>query len=377
MTKVSEIYRLDSGCGPLPVHAYCDQSIYQIEQDLIFAKEPRYVGCDKITQNVGDYFSLQGEGNGRILVRSENGVNLLSNVCRHRQAIMLQGKGNVQNIVCPLHQWTYEKDGRLIGSPFFNSTPCRNLQVFDLQNWNGLLFDANSRSVANSLRSIAPDVMNKIDMSSYVFDRIEFMECKYNWKTFIDFYLEDYHIAPFHPGLSNFVNCSSLEWMLDDWYSVQTVGFKDNFYARAPGDSNVYSAWKTAISEYYGRDLPDCAAMWVYIYPNVMIEWYPMVLVISTITPSGPERTLNQIEFYHPEDIMTFDTHFIDGARAGASAYLETAIEDDEIGMRMQQGREVLKKRSTNDAGPYQSPLEDGMEHFHALYRKQLGEIIL
>ena len=42
-----------------------------------------------------------------------DGVELISNVCRHRQAVMLRGRGNTgSNIVCPLHRWTYDLQGR-------------------------------------------------------------------------------------------------------------------------------------------------------------------------------------------------------------------------------------------------------------------------
>ena len=34
-------------------------------------------------------------------------------------------------------------------------------------------------------------------------------------------------------------------------------------------------------------------------YPNIMVEWYPHVLVISTI-PRGPEKCSNVVEFYYP-----------------------------------------------------------------------------
>ncbi len=42
----------------------------------------------------------------------------------------------------------------------------------------------------------------------------ELHECNYNWKTFIEVYLEDYHVGPFHPGLGNFVTCDDLQWEL-------------------------------------------------------------------------------------------------------------------------------------------------------------------
>jgi choline monooxygenase len=70
--------------------------------------------------NLGDYYALPQEGEGRALVRTANGVELISNVCRHRQAVMLKGRGNLGeqrhgsaagNIVCPLHRWTYSGGG--------------------------------------------------------------------------------------------------------------------------------------------------------------------------------------------------------------------------------------------------------------------------
>ena len=76
---------------------------------------------------VGDYKTLAAENEGRVLVRNQSGIELLSNVCRHRQAIMLNGQGNTKNIVCPLHRWTYQMDGTLLGAPHFDEQPCLNL----------------------------------------------------------------------------------------------------------------------------------------------------------------------------------------------------------------------------------------------------------
>jgi hypothetical protein len=48
---------------------------------------------------------------------------------------------------------------------------------------------------------------------------------------------------------------------------------------------------------------------------------------------------------------------------------METCVEDDEIAERMDAGRRALMMRGDNEAGPYQSPMEDGMQHFHEWYR--------
>ncbi|MDZ4128002.1 MAG: SRPBCC family protein, partial [Hydrogenophaga sp.] len=54
------------------------------------------------------------------------------------------------------------------------------------------------------------------------------------------------------------------------------------------------------------------------------------------------------------------------------AAYMETCIEDDEIAERMDAGRKALLARGDNEVGPYQSPMENGMQHFHEWYRRQM-----
>jgi len=102
----------------------------------------------------------------------------------------------------------------------------------------------------------------------------------------------------------------------------------------------------------------------------VMIEWYPHVLVVSTLLPRSPELTTNVVEFYYPEEIVHFEREFIEAERA---AYMETAIEDDEIAKLMDRGRRALYERGDNEVGPYQSPMEDGMMHFHEYIHRGLA----
>ncbi|MGK5512384.1 SRPBCC family protein, partial [Brevibacillus formosus] len=69
----------------------------------------------------------------------------------------------------------------------------------------------------------------QLSFEGFVLDHVEMHECNYNWKTFIEVYLEDYHVGPFHPGLGNFVTCDDLQWEFSREYSVQTVGVAPGF----------------------------------------------------------------------------------------------------------------------------------------------------
>ncbi|MBA5636289.1 aromatic ring-hydroxylating dioxygenase subunit alpha [Duganella sp. LX20W] len=348
----------------LPVNVYFDDALLQREIQQLFQTGPRYVGHELMVPNAGDFATLVSENEGRMLVRNASGVELVSNVCRHRQALMFNGRGNADNIVCPLHRWTYDLKGELIGAPHFETTPCLNLPKTQLQNWNGLLFEQNGYNVMEQLKALS--VTKDLDFSGYMFDHVEVQTCNYNWKTFIEVYLEDYHVEPFHPGLGSFVRCDDLRWEFGRDYSVQTVGVNRGL---TKAGSDVYKRWQEQVLKFRGGEAPPYGAIWLTLYPNIMVEWYPHVLIVSTLWPEGPQRTKNVVEFYYPEEIVLFEREFIEAERA---AYMETVVEDDEIALRMDAGRKALMERGTTDAGPYQSPMEDGMQHFHEWYRGKI-----
>ncbi len=381
---------LQQAASQLSVASYFDEAVYQHEQQRIFQRSARYAGHRLAVPEAGDYYTLPQESGGRALVHAPDGLQLISNVCRHRQALMLKGRGSLLreqpgsafgNLVCPLHRWTYSGGGAgipagtLIGAPHFPEDPCLNLENFPLQEWNGLLFEqargqaSNHPSVAADLARLGP--VADLDFSGHVLDHVELHECNYNWKTFIEVYLEDYHVGPFHPGLGSFVTCDDLRWEFGKSYCVQTVGVANRL---GKAGSPAYERWQAALLNYRNGRPPKFGAIWLAYYPHVMLEWYPHVLTVSTLHPMGPQKTLNVVEFYYPEEIAAFEREFVEAQQA---AYMETCVEDDEIALRMDAGRRALMQRGVDERGPYQSPMEDGMQHFHEWYRTAMGPDML
>lgn len=375
--------QLQQAKSQFPVSSYFDQALFQRELETIFQRGPRYVGHALSVPETGDYYTLPQEAGGRALVRTPSGIELISNVCRHRQAVMLKGRGNLGeqkpghaggNIVCPLHRWTYSgsntargggKAGQLLGAPHFENDPCLNLNNYPLREWNGLLFEDNGLDIAADLAGMGP--LKQLSFEGMVLDHVELHECNYNWKTFIEVYLEDYHVGPFHPGLGNFVTCDDLRWEFKPEYSVQTVGAQ-NLLGKA--GSPTYQRWHDVLMRYREGQLPAHGAIWLTYYPHIMVEWYPHVLTVSTLHPVSVDKTLNMVAFFYPEEIAAFEREFVEAQRA---AYMETCVEDDEIAERMDAGRKALMLRGDNEVGPYQSPMEDGMQHFHEWYRRKMG----
>ena len=362
MSDLATAARLGQATSQLPAAWYCDPRVFEAERKHLLARAPGYVGHTLMVPEPGDYHVLAARDNAQALVHGPHGVELLSNICRHRQAIMLTGRGSTKNIVCPIHRWTYDLSGKLLGAPHFANQPCAELGRTPLTNWNGLLFDG-PRDIARDLGALA---LHDLDFTGYLLNHVDVHECRYNWKTFIEVYLEDYHVAPFHPGLGQFVTCDNLRWQFTDWASVQSVGINNRL--ASPG-TRTYQRWHEAVLAYYGDRQPAHGAIWLTYYPNIMVEWYPHVLVISTLIPKAVDRTVNIVEYYYPEDIALFEPEFVAAEQA---AYHETAKEDDEIAERMDAGRNALYAQGRSEVGPYQSPMEDGMQHFHEFYRREM-----
>ena len=351
--------------APLPIASYFDAGWFERELQHLFGPGPNYAGSEQMVPEIGDYMTLASTEHGKVLVHGPNGVNLLSNTCRHRQGLLLDGKGNNANIVCPLHRWTYDLNGKLLGATDFDVMPDCSMPSTSLARWNGLLF-AGPRDPNIDLRDFP--LASDYDYGSYVFEKAIVEECPFNWKAFLEIYLELYHVEAMHPGLQKWVDPDNYEWGFGDRWSYQILGIKDGLKSQV---SPNYQRYRDTILEYSSGELPKYGTIWSILYPNVMLEWYPYCLVVSTLIPRSPESTTNVVEFYYPEEVQAFERQIVDAHQA---AYAESAAEDAQICTRLQRGRRALWLAGEDDVGPYHTPHEDGMIHLHDWIRREMGQ---
>ncbi len=100
----------------LPRPFYHDELLYRAELEFIWRAGWLFAGHSCQIPNPGDYFLFEVDGDSLIIVRNDNGqVNALYNVCRHRGSLICdEAEGQVKRFICPYHQWTYGRDGRLL-----------------------------------------------------------------------------------------------------------------------------------------------------------------------------------------------------------------------------------------------------------------------
>lgn len=338
-----------------------------LKQELKYVFTRNYLGHTNSIPENGD-FRVSDHDEGVMIVNKDGVYNKLSNICAHRQAIMMMGIGKVENIVCPLHSWTYDLEGNLIGAPHFDDQPCERLPISTPSVLNGIIMDSKYLKGLDGL--FEGPITKDINFDGYKFHSKQVHECNYNWKTFIEVYLEDYHVDVFHPGLRSVVDCSSLEWEFGEQYSAQRVGRSKII---KPGSAK-YMTWIEELKDYRAlsgtKPEENLGAIWLTIYPNIMVEVYEEAIMISTLVPISPTKTKNIVEFFYREDIAEFEPALV---KAHQAAYMETCIEDDDIAERMDAGRKSLldSGKPELDKVYYQAEMEAGMKHFHEYIDKR------
>jgi phenylpropionate dioxygenase-like ring-hydroxylating dioxygenase large terminal subunit len=353
-----------SAAVALPVSWYFDPEILEIERQRLFGAGPTYAGHISLLRKDGDYSVCGGQMVGKVLVRHEGRARLVSNVCRHRQAQLLTGCGNAKNIVCPVHNWAYDLDGRQIAAPHFEENPCLHLERTELINWNGLLF-AGDRDIR---RELAPlDGWTELSTSNYVLERVDEEEHDLNWKAFMEIYLEDYHVGVVHPGFRAFVDPADIR------AALHTVG-GDRFFCEQvnvrwplpPAGSPLFGEFQKVLMDVLAGRRPPFAAIWLSLFPGQLIEWYPFSMVVTTYTPITPTRTRLRSEYYFDREIAERRRDYVE---VGLRVLDEVTGEDQQASLALQNGRRIAYDRGDNFQGPYQMPMEQGIRRFHDCLR--------
>jgi phenylpropionate dioxygenase-like ring-hydroxylating dioxygenase large terminal subunit len=194
------------------VDAYSCRDRAVLERDRLFRGHPLFMGLSSRLAKPGDYFAEDLAGMPVLVTRGMDGaVNAFANVCRHRGAPVAEGCGHARAFTCPYHGWTYDLQGRLLGTTDKAGFGGLDLGTHGLVRLpaaekHGMLFvrpnpvkpgDSATIDVDAHLGGIASDLaaMKLEAFPLYSTDRVV---PRLNWKFAIDTFLEGYHIQHLH-----------------------------------------------------------------------------------------------------------------------------------------------------------------------------------
>lgn len=354
----------------LPAALYTDPAVFAAEKERVFARTWQVVGHAHQVANAGDYFTTELVSEPLLIVRGSDGVlRCFYNVCRHRAGPPAEGCGSRKLFRCGYHGWTYGLDGALINSTEMEGVAGFRPEEFALvpvrvEEWFNLVFvnlDREARPLRESLGELLPQVEKFPFTGMKLFERRTYdMRC--NWKTYVDNYLEGYHLPSVHPGLNRELDFNA--YVVEPHMGHPGVGAAERVTGYVRQFSPIRGAQPgDATPRRYQEAREGMTTDYFWVFPNWMLNCYPDNVSLNIVLPVEPERSLAIFEWYLPET---------DHASAAAKASVEFSdqIQVEDVGICEAVQRNLRSRSYTR--GRFSVKQEKGVHAFHRMYGEMM-----
>ena len=344
----------------LPASFYREKSVFENVREKIFASTWLYVADASVVKNPGDIYPfilLEGVlDEPLLLTRDREGqLHCLSNVCTHRGKIIVEKPGNSGMLRCGYHGRCFQLDGSFKSMPEFRQTENFPSQDDDLaripvREWLGMIFV--SLNPAFDLEEATRPIQQRT--SWMPLNTLEFAEegtkdyfIQANWALYCDNYLEGFHIPFVHPALNQALDFKQYDYELFPYCNLQTGIAKEGepCFDIPQGQPD------------FGKK---CYAYYFWLFPNLMLNFYPWGLSLNVVEPLSHERTKVHFRTYRFQH---------EPFNRAANDLEKTETEDEEVVESVQKGIQSRYYRQ----GRFSPSMEKGVHHFHRLVGTFLG----
>jgi choline monooxygenase len=324
---------------------YLDEASFAAVRERVFARSWQWLGDLADTHEPGSLAPrtlLPGLLDEPLLLArdSAGALRCLPNVCTHRGHLLVDSPCRRSDIRCPYHSRRFDLEGRMTFMPGFEGLPdfpsdrdhLRTLP-FEAFGGHGFVSLDPAFEFAQQLapvREYLPDLALETFVHAPSRDRS--FEFDAHWALYVENYLEGLHIPFLHPGLMQALDWQRYRYELHDWGNLQL-----------------------GLDEQGG-----IAAHYFWLFPNLMLNFYPWGLSLNQVQPLGPARTRVIFRSYVAKPELLGE---------GAGGALDTVEMEDEAAVQsVQRG---LRSRSYR-GGRYSPQHERGVHQFHRLLARCL-----
>lgn len=348
-----------SKASTVPSAFYTDPQVYGESKERIFAKSWQFVthlDNIKVPGQVFPFTLLERFLDEPLLLTRDmdDKVHCLSNVCTHRGNIVCEGAGNEKSLRCRYHGRRFDLDGSFKSMPEFDDvqgfpSEADDLPKVDCAQWRQFFFC--NLSPQFSLKDYLQDVEELcgfMPIEQFVHDpagqRDYLVKC--NWALYVDNYLEGCHVPYVHASLNEVL----------DYGSYQTVLYKHGNLQLGVGGDECFE-----LPAGHPYENEKVAAFYFWLYPNLMLNFYPWGLSVNVVRPLGPSQTkVSFIPFVWDESKRA----------SGAGAGLDRVEREDEA--IVEQVQKGVRSRFY-DRGRFSPKREDCVHQFHRMIAESMG----
>jgi len=198
----------------LPAECYTSPEFFEFERKEVFAHSWICVGRIEQLANPGDCISARPAGEPVIVARTPGGeLRAMAAICRHRGQL-IPCAGNQKTLRCPLHFWTYDLEGKLIGAPHMGREETAALRKSErltpvkLEVWHGFVFvnlDPLAGPLAPTLAKVEPFWSGYEDAELIgIPPKLADKPLPWNWKVHVENFTDAYHPEFVHRGTHDF-----------------------------------------------------------------------------------------------------------------------------------------------------------------------------
>jgi len=319
---------------------YTDPAYFELSKERIFVHSWQFLGHDSEVISLLPVSVLPGLlDEPCLLVRDSTELRCLSNVCTHRGKILVDKPCEANLIRCGYHGRRFSLDGKFLSMPEFESVEDFPSADDDLKQLafavrRGFMFASLDPVVAfdefigDAAVRFADDNYGELSLTG-----TRQNEINAHWALYCENYLEGFHIPYVHKGLNEIV----------DYGTYTTETFR-------------YSSLQTGYD-----DGGNIAARYLFIFPNLMFNFYPWGISVNVVRPVTPSKTVVEFLTYVSDESLL---------NKGAGADLHSVeLEDEAVVESVQRG--IRSRFYTH--GRYSPTREQGTHHFHRLIAESLA----
>ena len=301
---------MPSSALTLPAPFYVSMEYFERELDAFFRKMWICAGRAEEVATAGQFVVRELPGDNIIVTRDTAGrVRAFHNVCRHRGTRLCTDRAGAfagNSIQCPYHAWTYGLDGRLLGAPLMEDVPHFRKDDYPLRGvtadvWDGHVF-LNLQESPSPLGAQLGDLPAKFTpwrMEELRLGHRITYDVRANWKLIIQNYNECLHCPNLHPALNKLSHYLSGEnEPLRPTYMGGRVDLRPGVETLSV-DGTCPRAFLPGLAD------DDKRRVYYYaIFPNLLLSLHPDYMMVHTLWPVAPDRTINVCEWhFHPDEL--------------------------------------------------------------------------
>jgi len=348
--------------GTLEGAFYTSNSTFKDTLENVFARNWQFITNDSKLEENKSAFPFLFLGNllpeSLVLINHNDSIKCFSNICTHRGNVLINQPCIIKkNITCGYHGKQFDTCGKFKFMPKTEGmknfpTLQDDLPEISVAKWRQFIF--TSLAPKFKFQELIKEIEERIGwMPIESFNYREDLSKEYvvnaNWALYCDNYLEGFHIPFIHEGLNNVLDFNNYEVEIFKYSNLQIgIANKNDICFDLPNNSKDY-----------GKNI---AAYYFWLFPNLMLNFYPWGLSINIVTPISIKKTKIQFQSY-----IWDESKLNNGAGADLN---KVELEDEEVVQQVQKG---VSSRFYKH-GRFSPSMEKGVHHFHTLIKSFMNQ---